>query len=94
MKTYTDKPFALIGINSDTDQKMTKKRLKKSKINWRSFWNGPKGPRGPISQAWEARWPWTYVIDHEGVVRYVNAQGKALDEAIETLLAEVEKKKG
>ena len=93
MKQHADKPFALIGINSDTDMEMAKKRLAKHEINWRSFWNGPKGPRGTISTDWKVpTWPWTVVIDDEGVIRYVNVMGEALDGAIEALLAEVEEK--
>ncbi len=87
------KQFALIGVNSDTDQEMIKKRLKEHRISWRSFWNGPKGTNGPISKAWKVRsWPDIYVLDEAGVIRYKGVKGKAMDDAVDTLLAEMEKK--
>ena len=48
-----DKPFALIGVNSDIDKKELKKRMEKEKITWRSFWCGPEGTGGPIPTAWK-----------------------------------------
>jgi len=65
------KPFALIGVNSDSDRQKLKPRLVAEQITWRSFWNGPDGTRGPISKAWNVSgWPTVYVIDHEGIVRH------------------------
>ena len=90
-----DRPFALIGVNSDRDKDKLKKRMAKEDITWRSFWNGPKGTDGPISVAWNVRgWPTIYVLDHKGVIRYKNLLFKELDAAVDALLAEVEKKSG
>jgi hypothetical protein len=95
VKTLADKPFALIGVNSDTDKSKLKETLKEENITWRSFWNGPKGTSGPISTEWNVRgWPTLYLIDHKGVIRhkYVGSPGdKVLDAAIEKLLKEAEK---
>ena len=94
MKRLAGQPFALVGVNADPDRNTIPEQKKKHRINWRSFWNGPKGPRGPISGDWKVRgWPTTYVIDHRGVVRYKNVYGKALDEAVEDLLQKVGKRK-
>ena len=88
---YKDKPFAIIGVNSDKDLVKLKERIKEENISWRSFWNGPKGTGGPISARWGVRgWPTIYVIDAKGVISYKNTRGKKLDEAIETLVAEAE----
>jgi hypothetical protein len=95
VKKMADKPFALIGVNSDTDIPALKKRMEEEQITWRSFWNGKEGTGGPISRAWNVRgWPTLFIIDHKGVIRhkYVGSPGeKALDEAIEKLVAEAEK---
>ncbi len=94
VKRLAGKQFALIGVNSDTDQEMIKQRLKKNEINWRSFWNGTKGPSGPISKAWKVRsWPTIYVLDEDGVIRYKGVKGKAMDDAVDTLLAEMDEKR-
>ena|SRR5437868_15114370 len=88
-----DKPFALIGVNSDRDKQPLKERMAKEQITWRSFWNGPKGIAGPISQAWNVRgWPMIYVLDKQGVIRYRGLPEKKIDEAVDELLAEGEKK--
>src|SRR5436309_2133389 len=49
------KPFALLGVNSDKDRKEAKEHMAKEKNTWRSFWNGPDGPAGPIARAWNVR---------------------------------------
>jgi hypothetical protein len=95
VKNLADKPFALVGINSDADLEKLKPVLEKEKITWRSFTNGPAGTGGPISKAWHVQgWPTLFLIDHKGVIRhkYLGSPGdKALDQAIEKLVAEAEK---
>ena len=85
-----DKPFALIGINSDADLDELRPRMVEENITWRSFWNGPKGTDGPISEEWNVfGWPTIYIIDHEGVIRARNKRGEDMDEVVDQLLAEV-----
>ncbi len=68
VKRLENRPFALIGINSDRDRDALKKVLEKEKITWRSFWNGGS-TNGPISNAWKVRgWPTIYVLDANGVI--------------------------
>jgi hypothetical protein len=91
VKRLEGKPFALIGINSDTDKDKLKERMTKEQITWRSFWNGPKGPDGPISHAWNVRgWPTIYVLDAKGTIRFKNVRGEAMDKAVDELMKEVE----
>jgi hypothetical protein len=86
-----DKPFALLGVNSDQDREALKKVLVDEKITWRSFWNGG-GTGGPISSAWQVRgWPTLVLIDHKGVIRqkWLGAPpGAVLDKAVEDLVKE------
>ena len=66
------------------------KTTKKKNISWRSFWNGPQGTGGPISTRWGVTgWPTIYIIDAEGKIRYKNARGPKMDEALTELLAEM-----
>ena len=91
VKRLANKPFALIGVNSDKDKEMLHQRMAEENITWRSFWNGPRGTGGPISTKWNVHgWPTIYVIDHKGVIRYKNVRGEKMDEAVDTLLAEME----
>ena len=89
VKQLADKPFALIGVNSDEDIEVARKSVEDLNINWRSFWNGEKGTLGPIATKWDIySWPTTYLIDAKGIIRYKNIRGEELDEAIEELMAE------
>ena len=91
VKKLKDQPFALLGVNSDEDLKALKPRLKEESITWRSFWNGPKGTRGPISAEWNVRgWPTIYIIDHKGIIRGKGKRGEAMEEFVMELLAEVD----
>jgi len=93
VKRLENEPFALIGVNSDSDKVALRKRMEEENITWRSFWNGPKGTSGPISTAWNVRgWPTIYVLDHEGRIRFKGVRGEAMDEAVDTLLDEMKKK--
>jgi hypothetical protein len=93
VKRLENRPFALIGINSDADRDKLKKVLEAEKITWRSFWNGPKGTGGPISEAWHVRgWPTIYVLDGAGVIRYRDVRGEDMDRAVDELLTEMETK--
>src|SRR5712692_8182877 len=95
VKRLEDKPFALLGINSDVDKDELKKAMEKENITWRSFWNGPEGTSGPISTKWNVHgWPTIYVIDHKGVIRYKGVLEGAMDKAVDALLAELEKTAG
>ena len=90
VKQLANQPFALIGVNSDSDLDEIREIVKEKNITWRSFWNGPEGTRGPISEDWNVSgWPTIYVLDGEGVIRYKNVRGAELDAAITTLLGEL-----
>jgi Thioredoxin-like len=85
-----NKPFVLLGVNSDTDREELKEVLKKEKITWRSFWAG--GTNGPIPSRWQIEgWPTIYLIDAEGVIRQKYLGGGAdFDREIDKLVQEAE----
>jgi hypothetical protein len=84
-----DKPFALIGVNSDSDKAALKPVLAKEQITWRSFWNGGSTD-GPISRRWNvSSWPTVYVLDSKGTIRFKNVRGDDLDKAVDALLSEM-----
>jgi hypothetical protein len=89
VKRMEGKPFALLGINSDVKKDELKEVMQKEEITWRSWWNGPKGTRGPLSSGWNVHsWPTIYLLDAKGVIRYKNIRGEKLDEAVVALLKE------
>ncbi len=89
-----DKPFSLIGVNSDKDLADAKEKNKKQQITWRSFWCGPEGTGGAIPKQFSIRgWPTIYLIDHKGVIRqkYLGSPGEeVLDREIDKLVKEAE----
>jgi len=87
MERLAGKPFALVGVNSDSDMTRVKEMLKKEKIIWPSFRDG--GPHGAIATTWNVHdWPAVYVLDRNGVIRYRDVREKALADAVDALLAE------
>ncbi|MCP3914711.1 MAG: hypothetical protein GY711_04025 [bacterium] len=91
VKKLADKPFALIGVNSDKDLEKLRGRVEAENITWRSFWNGPEGRGGPLSLEWDVMgWPTIYFIDGKGIIRERNKRNEEMDQIVTALLAEAE----
>ncbi len=84
-----DKPFTILGVNSDSAAKY-RSAIERNNITWPSFWDGGT-TGGPIASDWAVSgWPTIYILDAKGVIRYKNARGKAMDEAVDALMKEIE----
>lgn len=93
VKRLEGKPFALLGVNTDRSLEELKRVVKQHQITWRSWFDGSPGS-GPITQLYKVQsYPTIYVLDHKGVIRYENVREKAMDEAVDTLLKEMENEK-
>ena len=92
VKLLKDKPFALLGVNSDGDTATVNKILEKEEITWRNAIDGTTS--GPWATKWNVNgWPTIYVIDAEGRIRYRDVRDASMTKAVETLLTEIEEKK-
>jgi hypothetical protein len=97
VKKLEGKPFVLLGVNGDDDEKPEdlKKKNEDQKITWRSFKNRRGGGAADIATEWNlAGWPTLFLIDHQGIIRkkWVGPPGnEVMDKAIDDLikLAEV-----
>ncbi len=88
VKRLQSEPFALIGINSDGEADKVKAILKENEITWRQAIDGSTS--GPLAKRWNVKgWPTIYVLDAKGVIRFKGPREKAMDEAVDTLLAEL-----
>ncbi|MAF65412.1 MAG: hypothetical protein CMJ84_07125 [Planctomycetes bacterium] len=88
---HADEPFAILGVNSDTDLESVRSQVKGQHVTWRNAFDG--GPKGPLARAWRVRsFPSVYVLDHEGRIRARNVHGEALDRKVADLLAELDEK--
>ena len=91
-----NKPFALIGVNSDPDPEQLKKDLKENQVTWRSFQNQRKESKA-IADEWNVHsWPTLYLIDHKGVIKKKwigSPTTEVLDKEVEKLVQAAEKDK-
>ena len=88
VKRLEDQPFALVGINSDSEERYRKERPEWG-VTWPSFFDGG-ATGGPIATQWGVSgWPTIYILDHEGKIRYQGPRGEAMDKAVDTLLVEM-----
>src|SRR5213593_3394073 len=92
VKRLEGKPFSLVGVNSDSDREQLKETLVEEQITWRSWWDqGSKN--GPIQTKWHVTLrPTIYVLDGNGVIRFKDVTDQALDEAVDSLIAELKAK--
>jgi len=92
VEKLANKPFALLGVNSDSDRAKILDVVAEKQLTWRSFWNGGS-TSGPISTAWNVSgWPTVYLIDTKGVIRWksVGVDEAKLDAELEKLIQEAE----
>ncbi len=83
-----DKPFALIGVNSDKELARAKKAVAENKLNWRSFQNQPAGQDRPISADWAVKgWPTIVVLDAEMKIHYRGHDGEEATKVAKDLVA-------
>jgi len=95
VKRLADKPFSLLGINSDPDREALKTANEKEQITWRSWWD--EGSKfGPIQTKWQVEQrPAIYLLDAKGVIRYKstsNVDGDDLGKVIDSLMEELASK--
>ena len=83
VKRLADKPFTLLGINSDESRSALQRIIEKEQITWPNIYDGK---RGEIAKRWNVRsFPEIYVLDHEGVIRHRGVPDEALDKVVDEL---------
>ncbi|MBM3988993.1 MAG: redoxin domain-containing protein [Planctomycetes bacterium] len=92
VEKYKDRPFAILGVNTDTSKSDYAKKAEEQKVTWRSAWTG--STNNAISRQFKVKsYPTVLLLDGTGKVRekWLGAPPpKALERAIEELLAELE----
>ncbi len=89
VKRLEGKPFVLLGFNGDDERATGSKVAKRESMTWRSWWDA--GREGAVIRRWNVRgWPTTYILDAQGVIRYRNLRGQELDDAVDTLVNELD----
>jgi hypothetical protein len=91
VKRFADRPFALVGINSDGDRSVLAKIMKAHGITWRNAVDGSTS--GPLATKWNVSgWPTVYVLDAKGVIRFRDVRDEEMEKTVEALLKEAEAK--
>jgi hypothetical protein len=89
VEQMSSKPFAMVGVSCDTPGEDYTKLCQSKGVSWRSFMDC--GQFGPINTAWNIhKLPSIFVLDAKGVIRFKDVRGEKMDQAVETLLAEME----
>jgi thiol-disulfide isomerase/thioredoxin len=66
-KQFEDKPFVLLGVNSDIDKTALVKAQQQFGMTWPSFWDG----LGSINREWDIEFlPMLILIDERGIIRF------------------------
>ena len=90
VKKFEGKPFAIVGVNTDSNRERVKDVIAKEKLTWRSFWDGGS-PEGPIALRWNVTaYPTIYLIDHKGMIIQRIGWYKEADDVIEQKVKEAE----
>jgi hypothetical protein len=93
VKRYQGRPFALVGVNTDSEAETLKKVQEEEHMTWPSWFDGHGGP---ITRQWKITgFPSLFLIDAKGMIRFQHAgapSAEELDPEIETLVKEAEKR--
>ena len=82
------KPFAFLNVSCDAKRETLDEFLKDNAMPWDQWW---VGSGSKLAKTLNIRaYPQIFVLDRKGVIRYKNIKGEELDEAVDTLLAEIE----
>lgn len=80
-------PFALVGVNTDTEIRRFQRAASNNQLSWRSFYDGSEGPI--VKQYGVTSFPTILVLDRDGRIRFTQVDGDRLDDAVDRLLAEM-----
>jgi len=89
VKEMHDKPFALLGVNSD-ELEAARTAVKEKELNWRSFQNSAEGAERSISDVWRVSgWPTIVVLDQDFKIRYRGHDGMQATRVAEKLVEDL-----
>jgi thiol-disulfide isomerase/thioredoxin len=88
---YANWPFAILSVETGSSQQAMKKLKTDAGLTYRSWWDAlPEGGgSGPIATAWNVGgYPSIYVLDGDGVIRFVDLRYEDLLKAVRQLVNE------
>lgn len=93
---FDEEDLVLLGVNSDAQLETIRQAKIDEGLAYRTWWDGHGQPdaeyaatEGPIATAWHViGWPATYVLDEEGVIRYVDKLGGELIATVDRMVTD------
>ncbi len=91
VQRHADRPFAVVGVNTDGNKDEYRRRALEHGVTWRSAWQGSTD--GPLPTRWGVySYPTVIVLDASHRIRAIGPRGEPLARLVEELLAEAERK--
>lgn len=89
-KRFEGRPFQLLAISADRSREKLIEYVKKEELPWPNIYDGDTGM---LNRQWNIEYlPSIFLIDANGVIRYVDVRGAELERAVEKLVREAESK--
>ena len=91
LELFKDEPVTILGVNSDEDIGTIREAKEREGLDYRVWWDGygEEPTKGPIATAWNVRrWPTVYILDGQGVIRFVEKRHAEVITAVNKLLKE------
>src|SRR5688572_24583155 len=88
---YKNWPFSILSVETGSSPAVMKDRKSQEALRYRSWWDArsESGGRGSIASAWNvAGYPAIYVLDGQGVIRFVDVRYEDLLKAVRQLVNE------
>jgi peroxiredoxin len=86
---YARAPLALLGVQTGPSRDVARQAQATSRTVTRAWWDAPSPGQnmGPIARAWNVEGlPATYLIDGDGIIRFVDLREEALLKAVRQLV--------
>ena len=87
----TNEDVVLLSVNSDPVLDTIQAVKERESLRYRTWWDGhgEVSTEGPIATEWRVgAWPTIYILDEEGVIRFVDERGADMIAAVDGLLQE------
>ena len=86
---YANWPVAVLGVETGKNRDSARRAQATDPRSNRTWWDAPRtgDSNGPIASAWNViGWPATYLIDGDGVIRFVDVRDEDLLKAVRQLV--------
>jgi peroxiredoxin len=89
LEKFGSAPVVVLGVDSSTNLDAALRAKRDNGLTYRSWWDGDgvRNNHGPIATTWNVvGWPTVYVIDAQGVIRFIDVRKNMLIDAVGQLV--------